>query len=257
MEMMSKSNIIFLALFIIRLAQPLTILAIVLISSLLKPTVELAKYVFAPHPNQISAATTRYGTNINGSDGPNSLSRSGSTANLPIPGVVPQPRDTVPEPTPVIVPVRSRRRILTFLVLSALAATYFASGVFIVLRAVIPPQTWTPAHQRWQMLDWQALLGLIAWSSVAIAIAYEESTRGRGHYGRGKAGWSALVGLAGDIALLALYIKSKSAPIEDLPKSKLWVIGQLALIFVRIVLLCPMVFLALRWDKTKIGRAHV
>ncbi|MCO5548216.1 hypothetical protein L7F22_001673 [Adiantum nelumboides] len=37
---------------------------------------------------------------------------------------------------------------------------------------------------RWQMLDWQALLGLIAWSSVAIAIAYEESTRGRGHYGR-------------------------------------------------------------------------
>ncbi|PWN38236.1 uncharacterized protein FA14DRAFT_117646 [Meira miltonrushii] len=229
---MSKANNIFLALFVIRLAQPLTILAIVLISTLLKPTVELAKFIFAPNPNQIR-----------------------SIANLPIPGEVPQPRDAVPEPTPVIVPVRSRRRILTFLVLSALAGTYFASGVFIVLRALIPPQTWTPSHQRWQMLDWQALLGLIAWSSVAIAIAYEESTRGRGHYGRGKAGWSALVGMTGDITLLALYLKSRSAPIEDLPKSKLWVIGQLALIFVRIVLLYPMVFLALRWDKTTFVRA--
>lgn len=255
MGVMSKANNIFLALFVIRLAQPLVILSIVLISTLLKPTVELAKYVFAPNPNQISAATTRYGTNINGSDGNGLLSRSGSIANLPIPGEVPQPRDAIPEPTPVIVPVRSRRRILTFLVLSALAATYFVSGAFIVLRAVIPPQTWTPSHPRWQMLDWQALLGLIAWSSVAIAIAYEESTRGRGHYGRGKAGWSTLVGLAGDVALLALYLKSKSAPIEDLPKSKLWVIGQLALIFVRIVLLYPMVFLALRWDKTTFVRA--
>lgn len=99
------------------------------------------------------------------------------------------------------------------------------------------------------------MLGLIAWSSVAIACAYEESVRERRDYGRGKAVGALLLGFTGDVALVVLYALSKSHPIEKFPQSQLWVIGQLILIFVRVILLYPLLAGALYSDKTRYVRA--
>lgn len=245
-----------LALFLLRLIQPLAILAIVLVSVALKPVIRTLVYAFAPNPNLIASATTRYGHNLTTSAAAAAAGVGQSAgAYTAIPSSDQQDANGIPEPTPVIVPIRSRRRVLTYIVTGALAGTYLASGILIILRAVIPPHTWTPDHPLWRALDWQALLALIAWSSVAVACSVEETVRGRASYGRGKALGGLLVGLVTDIAMFALYLAGRHAPLETLPKSKLWTIAQLAMIALRIVLLYPLLLLALRWDQTTFVRA--
>jgi ATP-binding cassette subfamily B (MDR/TAP) protein 6 len=248
-----------IALFTLRLVQPLAVLLIVLIAIYAKPGAALAKFIFAPHPNQIKAATTKYGTNINGTGDGSIFGRHASNGDAPTSSAPMLPTleadATAQQPVPVVVPVRSRRRILTLAAISALAATYLVSGAFIVLLAVIPPHEWAPAHARWQGLEWQALLGLLAWCGVAIAIAYEEATRGRGHYGRGKAAWSTTVGFITDLVITALYLQSRRDCVDSIAHSHLWVIGQLSLIGSRLFLIYPLTLLALQWDRTTFVRA--
>lgn len=158
-----------------------------------------------------------------------------------------------PQPTPVIVPVRSRRRFLTQSTQLTLAATFFASGVLIILRAVLPPKQWQPDLPLWRAIDLQALGGLLAWSSLVIAALWEEKVRGRGSYGRGKSAWSVFAGAATDILLLILYMVPNQR--SHLPSTSAWSIGQLALIILRLLLLYPLLILAISWDRVRFVRA--
>ncbi|KAN0061767.1 ATP-binding cassette-type vacuolar membrane transporter Hmt1 [Thecaphora frezii] len=158
-----------------------------------------------------------------------------------------------PEPTPVVVPVRSRRRFLTQLMLLCLAADYAVSGVLIILRAVIPPKTWQPDLPLWGAIDVQSLGGLLAWGSVAIAMLLEEKQRGRGTYGRGKAFWAALAGSSIDCALVILYAVPKER--RDLPLTSGWTIGQLVLVVLRLLIFYPILIVALSWDHVRFVRA--
>lgn len=243
-----------LALFLLRILQPSAIAAIILVAMILKPTTRMLVYIFAPNPNLIAGATTRYGNSISGGAAAAAAAAAGRGRGGAEYSAVPS-SDEIPEPTPVVVPIRSRRRVLTFIVIAGIAASYLASGVFIILRAVIPPQSWTPDHPRWRGSDWQALIGLVAWSAAAVACAYEETIRGRASYGRGKVYGAFLVGFSTDVAILVLYFLLRHAPLDQLPKSKLWVIGQLAITATRLILLYPLLLLALRWDQTTFVRA--
>ncbi|KAJ1032960.1 hypothetical protein NDA16_000239 [Ustilago loliicola] len=161
--------------------------------------------------------------------------------------------DQAPQPTPVVVPVRSRRRFLTQSAQLSLAATFFISGILIILRAVIPPKEWQPDIMLWGGIDIQAVGGLLAWGSVVIAALFEEKVRGRGSYGRGKSAWSVIVGAATDICLLVLYTIPKER--RDLPSTSPWSIAQLGLIIFRLLLLYPVLILALSWDRVRFVRA--
>ncbi|PWN97531.1 hypothetical protein FA09DRAFT_343415 [Tilletiopsis washingtonensis] len=145
-----------------------------------------------------------------------------------------------PVPVPVIVRVRSRRRLLTHFLLLSLAATHLVAGVLIVLRAVLPPKTWTPALPRWGGADSAALLGVIAWAAVAAACQWE--TRARGAYGRGKVLGALAIGVLGDGALLGLYASS-AGPARP-PTMGPWTLAQLALPLLRLALLYPAAALA-------------
>lgn len=161
--------------------------------------------------------------------------------------------DQAPQPTPVVVPVRSRRRFLTQSAQLSLAATFFVSGTLIILRAVIPPKKWQPDILLWGGIDIQAVGGLLAWGSVVIAALFEEKVRGRGSYGRGKSAWSVTVGAATDICLLVLYMVPKER--SDLPSTSPWSIAQLGLIILRLLLLYPVLIVALSWDRVRFVRA--
>ncbi|KDN53233.1 hypothetical protein K437DRAFT_230882 [Tilletiaria anomala UBC 951] len=171
-------------------------------------------------------------------------------------------QDETPQPTPVIVPVRSRRRLLTQYALLGLATTYLSSGVLIVLRAVLPnysdpghQHVWTPDLLLWRGSHLQAVGGTLAWAGIALALLLEERSRGmKGSYGRGKAAWSILFGMAVDIAVFVLYFVIKGGG-RMLPDTNAWTIVQLCIIVSRFILLYPALFIALCWDQVKFVRA--
>ncbi|SPO25786.1 related to ATM1 - Mitochondrial inner membrane ABC transporter involved in the maturation of cytosolic iron-sulfur (Fe/S) cluster-containing proteins [Ustilago trichophora] len=215
------------ALTVLRIAQPAAILLIALLSVLLDPAKAFVSHLFHPSRSeydQLRAEADRE-----------------------------DDRDEAPQPTPVIVPVRSRRRILTQSTQLCLAATFFISGILIILRAVLPPKEWQPDLPLWGAIDIQALGGLLAWGSIVISALWEEKVRGRGRYGRGKSAWSVAAGAATDICLLVFYMISKQR--RDLPSTSPWSIAQLALIILRLILLCPVLILALSWDRVRFVRA--
>lgn len=217
------------ALTVLRILQPAAILVIALASVLLQPTKALLCRILYPRRSdydQLRAEAERE----EGHD-----------------------RDVPPQPTPVIVPVRSRRRLLTQSTQLGLAATFFASGVLIILRAVLPPQEWQPDLPLWRAVDVQALGGLLAWGSVVIAALWEEKQRGRGTYGRGKSAWSVIIGAFADICLVVLYMIPKER--RDLPSTSTWTIAQLGLVIFRLILLYPILILALSWDRVRFVRA--
>ncbi|PWN93620.1 hypothetical protein FA10DRAFT_237131 [Acaromyces ingoldii] len=245
------SAAVVLALRLLRILQPSAVLLVVLVSVFGKPLLSAIQYAFAPDPVTIGGAYSRF------QHRPLTGSRSASALPLP-PATAASAADAngngVPEPTPVIVPVRSRRRLLTFIGLLLVAFTYLFSGTLVVLRAVLPPKTWTPTLARWQAVDLQAIIGLVAWSTVVVACAHEESTQGRGKYGRGKAGYSVLIGFGTDVAILVLCLGARH--IETLPKdASPWTLAQLVLIATRVFLLYPLLVLALGWDQTHFLRA--
>lgn len=219
------------ALTVLRILQPVAILLIALASVLLRPSKALLAHLLKPRRSdyeQLRAEADREDHHNQRDDEP-------------------------PQPTPVIVPVRSRRRLLTQAAQLSLAATFFVSGVLIILRAVLPPKQWQPDLPLWGAVDVQALAGLLAWGSVVIAALWEERQRGRGKYGRGKSAWSAIVGATTDICLLVLYMIPKER--RDLPSTSAWSIAQLGLIILRLLLLYPVLILALSWDRVRFVRA--
>ncbi|EST05506.1 ABC transporter, transmembrane domain protein [Kalmanozyma brasiliensis GHG001] len=215
-----------LALLSLRILQPFAILLIALVSVLLDPAKQfLARRLHSQRSDyeQLRAEASR------------------------------EDDDDAPQPTPVIVPVRSRRRLLTQSAQLGLAATFFISGVLIILRAVLPPKEWQPDLYLWAAVDVQALGGLLAWGSIVIAALWEEKVRGRGKYGRGKSAWSLTVGAIADILLLVFYMIPKER--RDLPSTSPWSIAQLGLIILRLLLLYPVLILALSWDRVRFVRA--
>ncbi|PWN52436.1 hypothetical protein IE53DRAFT_378141 [Violaceomyces palustris] len=218
-----------LALLTLRIIQPAAILLFVLISLVNQPLKALFSRVFDPSRSTYQQV---------------SIDDENPNRNEPA---------AVPEPTPVIVPVRSRRRQLTQFLFLALAATYAISATLIILRAVIPPKTWQPDLPLWGALDFQSLGGLLSWSSVAIACLWEERVRGRGSYGRGKAGWATFVGAAIDAALTVLYAIAKGR--KALPDTSAWTIAQLSLVVFRLIALYPVLIVALSWDRVRFIRA--
>ncbi|KAI3483769.1 hypothetical protein L1887_53359 [Cichorium endivia] len=216
------------ALTVLRIVQPAAILAIALASVLIKPSKKWLAHLL--HPRRSGYDQLRAEAHREHDDD-----------------------DEPPQPTPVVVPVRSRRRFLTQSTQLGLAATFFASGVLIILRAVLPPKEWQPDLALWGAIDLQALGGLLAWGAIVIAALWEEKVRGRGSYGRGKSGWSLLAGAATDICLLVLYMIPKQR--RDLPNTSRWSIAQLGLIILRLLLLYPVLILALSWDRVRFVRA--
>ena len=150
-----SKEIQFYSLFLLRLIQPLSILGIVALATFYKSLVDITVRIFAPNPNLIASATTRFGNNLSAGTAAASIAAGSNRSGY---APIPTQEETVPEPTPVVVPIRSRRRVLTFLIIGSLALTYLASGILIVLRAVLPPQQWIPDHPRWHAVEWQALL---------------------------------------------------------------------------------------------------
>lgn len=217
------------ALTILRIIQPAAILLIALASVLLEPTTIWLAHLWHPRRSDYEQLRAEADREDDGD------------------------RDEPPQPTPVIVPVRSRRRLLTQSTQLGLAATFFVSGILIILRAVLPPKQWQPDLPLWGAVDVQALGGLLAWSSVVIAALWEEKQRGRGTYGRGKSAWSLTVGAAIDICLLVLYMIPKER--RDLPSTSAWSIAHLGLIILRLLLLYPVLILALSWDRVRFVRA--
>ncbi|CDU22713.1 related to ATM1-Mitochondrial inner membrane ABC transporter involved in the maturation of cytosolic iron-sulfur (Fe/S) cluster-containing proteins [Sporisorium scitamineum] len=217
------------ALTALRIAQPAAILFIALASVLLDPAKAFLAHLL--HPRRSDYDQLRAEADNDGQS----------------------ERDEPPQPTPVIVPVRSRRRLLTQSAQLCLAGTFFVSGVLIVLRAVLPPKQWQPDLNLWGAVDMQALGGLLAWGSVVIAALWEEKVRGRGKYGRGKSTWSVTAGAATDICLLVLYMVSKHR--RELPSTSPWSIAQLGLIILRLLLFYPILILALSWDRVRFVRA--
>lgn len=210
------------ALFALRIVQPLALVSIVLLSFALSPARALFARIAHPRQQEYDAVPDNDGSSI-------------------------------PQPTPVIVPVRSRRRQLTLTLLLGLSATYFASAVGIVLRAVISPRVWTPDLPLWRGLDIQSLGAVLGWAGVAAACLYEEKKRGRGTYGRGKAAWATAICAATDGALLIVYALTKKR--ADLPNTSGWTIFQIALPILRLVLLYPVLMVALGWDRVHFVRA--
>ncbi|SJX62907.1 related to ATM1-Mitochondrial inner membrane ABC transporter involved in the maturation of cytosolic iron-sulfur (Fe/S) cluster-containing proteins [Sporisorium reilianum f. sp. reilianum] len=217
------------ALTALRIAQPAAILFIALASVLLDPTKAFLAHLF--HPRRSDYEQLRAEADNDGSG----------------------ERDEPPQPTPVIVPVRSRRRLFTQSTQLCLAGTFLVSGVLIILRAVLPPKQWQPDLTLWGAVDVQALGGLLAWGLVVIAALWEEKVRGRGKYGRGKSAWSVTAGAATDICLLVLYMVSKQR--RDLPHTSPWSIAQLGLVILRLLLFYPVLILALSWDRVRFVRA--
>ncbi|GAC71776.1 heavy metal exporter HMT1 [Moesziomyces antarcticus T-34] len=217
------------ALTVLRIVQPAAILAIALASVLIKPSKKWLAHLLHPRRSEYDQLRAEAHREHDDDD------------------------DEPPQPTPVVVPVRSRRRFLTQSTQLGLAATFFASGVLIILRAVLPPKEWQPDLALWGAIDLQALGGLLAWGAIVIAALWEEKVRGRGSYGRGKSGWSLLAGAATDICLLVLYMIPKQR--RDLPNTSRWSIAQLGLIILRLLLLYPVLILALSWDRVRFVRA--
>ncbi|TKY85798.1 hypothetical protein EX895_005339 [Sporisorium graminicola] len=217
------------ALTALRIAQPAAILSIALASVLIDPTRAFIAHLLHPRRSDYDRLRSEADNNE------------------------PSERDEPPQPTPVIVPVRSRRRLLTQSTQLCLAGTFFVSGVLIILRAVLPPKQWQPDLDLWGAVDVQALGGLLAWGLVVIAALWEEKVRGRGKYGRGKSAWSVTAGAATDICLLVLYMVCKQR--RDLPHTSPWSIAQLGLIILRLLLFYPVLILALSWDRVRFVRA--
>ncbi|PWN41664.1 hypothetical protein IE81DRAFT_291472, partial [Ceraceosorus guamensis] len=211
------------ALHALRLAQPSLIILLVLVS-LVRP------YVLARARTRVADIDTE------------------ADAAAPSSGRL-SPTSAAPQPTPVMIPVRSRRRALNHFLLLALAATHVASGGLIALRAALPDHVWTPSLPRWVGSDIAALTGLLAWALVAGACAIEARTRGQ--YGRGKVLGSILIGAFTDAAILGLYASSGGS---DFPKTGRWTAAQLAIILVRLAVLYPACALACS-DSTRFVRA--
>ncbi|SPO36573.1 related to ATM1 - Mitochondrial inner membrane ABC transporter involved in the maturation of cytosolic iron-sulfur (Fe/S) cluster-containing proteins [Pseudozyma flocculosa] len=216
------------ALTALRILQPSLILVVLLVSLLSRPTRNFFKglYSYSDHDAAYS-----------------SLEQADETPSSA----------AEPQPTPVVVPVRSRRRFLTQAMILGLATTYAVSGVLIILRGVIPPKQWQPDLPLWGAVDIQSLGGLLGWGLVAVALLWEEKQRGRGTYGRGKAFFASLAGALVDCALVILYAIPKER--RDLPHTSGWTIGQLALVILRLLLLYPVLIVALSWDRTRFVRA--
>ena len=231
----------------LRLLQPLVILLVLLLSIVLGPSKKWISSTF--RRNQYAQLTF---------DDEEAVAVSAEAQQS---AVAAQP--TIPEPTPVIVPVRSRRRVLTIVAIVALAASYLLSGLLITLRAVIPVdskqpnsgRTWTPDLPLWRNSHLQALLGVIAWNGVAILMLLEERKRGKqGSYGRGKAAWSMLAGISTDIAIFVLYFVIKGGR-RTLPDTSAWTIAQLCIIVSRLLLGYPALLVGICWEKVKFIRA--
>lgn len=170
--------------------------------------------------------------------------------------LLPQQSDSdsgsTPEPTPVVVPFRTRRRFLTQALLLTTASTYFISGVLIILRAVLPPsRTWTPDLPNYSFIDFQSLFGLTAWIFLALACLIEEKQRGVQLYGRGKIVFSILIGAIGDVLILILQFKLQK---DHEGLGNRWNLGQILLPFVRLLILYPLISIAIGWDKIKFVR---
>lgn len=164
---------------------------------------------------------------------------------------------SIPEPTPVVIPLKTRRRFLTQALLLTASSTYFLSGVLIILRAVLPgDRIWTPDLPTYFYLDFQSLIGLMAWITLALACLIEEKQRGIQLYGRGKIVFSILVGSLTDILILVLQFQlmRELGKEEDGLKNR-WNLGQVLLIFSRLILIYPLLLIAISWDKTKYVRA--
>ena len=215
-----------LALTVLRILQPSLILLVALASVAYQPAKRFIIHLYQPDRSQYQAV-------------PDAQSNTAE--------------DGTPQPTPVVVPIRSRRRFLTQAMLLALASTYFVSGVLIILRAVLPPKEWQPDLPLWSAVDLQSLLGLLAWGAVAIACLWEEKTRGRGTYGRGKAAFSTIFGASIDGALIIIYALSHGR--RNLPNTSPWSVAQLVLIILRLLLLYPILLVALSYDRIRFVRA--
>ncbi len=97
----------------VRILQPAAILLIALISVLLGPSKVFLAHIRSPRRSEYEQLRAEADREDDGE------------------------RDEPPQPTPVIVPVRSRRRFLTQATQLCLAGSFFISGVLIILRAVI------------------------------------------------------------------------------------------------------------------------
>lgn len=215
-----------------RIVQPSAIFLIAVLSVAIEPSKKFLKHLLKPQRSEYQSLRDE--------------AEHGPPAGI-------QQDEQEPQPTPVVVPVRSRRRFLTQSMQLSLAVSYIVSGILIMLRAVLPPKEWQPDLPLWHALDLQALGGLISWGSIVIACLWEEKLRGRGTYGRGKSGWSVLVGAATDACLLIFYMIPKDR--QDLPSTSRWSIGQLVLIIVRLLVSYPILIVALSWDRVRFIRA--
>ncbi|KAK0545377.1 ATP-binding cassette-type vacuolar membrane transporter Hmt1 [Tilletia horrida] len=159
--------------------------------------------------------------------------------------------DSVPQPVPVRVPVRTPRRQLMHFVFLCISATYVLSGILIILRAVLPPESgrvWQPDLPLWYGLDMSSLGGLLAWSTLGIALLWEERQRGKNNYGKRKVYWALLTAAATDIAILVVYGSVRSERTRALSP---WTAVQVAIILLRVLVLYPVLYFSISRDRVR------
>lgn len=104
---------------------------------------------------------------------------------------------------------RRRSHILGFILL-VLAVTFLASGILLVLRAVIPPsKKWTPTLPLWHNVEYQSLLGLVAIGSIPVLLAWQQKQHGPGRYSVGLVWCAAAWGGITDVACVVLFTLAK------------------------------------------------
>ncbi|CAO1631439.1 unnamed protein product [Parajaminaea phylloscopi] len=144
---------------------------------------------------------------------------------------------------------RRRSHILGFTLL-ALSLTFLASGVLIVLRAVVPPsKKWTPALPLWRDIEYQSLLGLIAVGSIPVVLAWQQRQNGPGRYSIRLVQLAGLWGIPTDVIALALFFLAKQHDRTKWSHLSAWTWAQLGIQAGRALILWP-ILLALASTST-------
>ncbi|WFD18087.1 ATP-binding cassette-type vacuolar membrane transporter Hmt1 [Malassezia caprae] len=152
--------------------------------------------------------------------------------------------DELPEhglPQPVVGARRSRLSLGVRFALLATSASFFVSGALVALGAVLPPHVWLPSLKHWSWLDVQALGGGIAWALAALSTLREERRYGPGQFRRARLACVVAVSAAADVALAVAHAQP-SCVASDV---KLWAFLQVYVLYVRLVVLYPVLLLVM------------
>ncbi|KAL4400131.1 ATP-binding cassette-type vacuolar membrane transporter Hmt1 [Malassezia pachydermatis] len=147
--------------------------------------------------------------------------------------------DAMPEallPQPVVVAQHERYSKSTRWAILLIALSFFVSGIMIAVGAVLPPHIWLPDTHEWDCLAVQAVGGALAWLLVALATMREERRYGAGHFRRDRLMAYVCLSLVCDLFLL--YVHGHQSASSDV---RVWTRMQVGVLFVRSVLLYPLV----------------